>query len=609
MNQGRNVKDQEEMPANLVIPPAIEEVILSFEQAETPFAVHDVHQALVKARQELQNPTEAENFGTWAEILAFTLVGSRTEASPWGTFFAPLGSGTHTDGTPVYFPDIADANAEVIHHWTDRAKGMKCPVLRARYADLVWDMGPVIAGGRRDPEMARSAVDAYLASVPSPVLPKLRDRFKAAIRALDLACLIRDEKRTASARELLMGLHREAVDAKKGCLWLAYDRLIQDKNAGVTVGERQELVDSMEDLVLHFGDTTSPKNFNPHAVQDTATRLVQHHTRLRQYDDARRLHAVVARSFEHFAALGDAMLASSVLQTAVNAYRDAGMPEDSKRARVLMQERIGQAREQMASVTTEIKISREDMDKFCAAIVVDDLGATFAHLAAEFLPNRKELEDQVRKTMEEAPLMALIPQDIMADDYVAAKVGSVEDDPLGRLLQQTTMNFGLSDIWLEQTLNRMFETHNVVPEHFSGWANRLGIFEDVTFLTEGVRAWFAGDLVKALHVLVPQAESGLRGIVGQLGKPVTKAHPAVAGASVALTMGDILYSDELTEALGPDLTLFFLALYADPRGKNLRNQVAHGLIKPDEVSEHLVRLLIQTLLVFGVWKELAEKRR
>ena len=249
------------------------------------------------------------------------------------------------------------------------------------------------------------------------------------------------------------------------------------------------------------------------------------------------------------------------------------------------------------------------MDKFCAAIVVDDLGATFAHLAAEFLPNRKELEDQVRKTMEEAPLMALIPQDIMADDHVAAKVGSVEDDPLGRLLQQTTMNFGLSDIWLEQTLNRMFETHNVVPEHFSGWANRLGIFEDVTFLVEGVRAWFAGDLVKALHVLVPQAESGLRGIVGQLGKPVTKAHPAVAGASVALTMGDILYSDELTEALGPDLTLFFLALYADPRGKNLRNQVAHGLIKPDEVSEHLVRLLIQTLLVFGVWKELAEKRR
>ena len=74
-------------------------------------------------------------------------------------------------------------------------------------------------------------------------------------------------------------------------------------------------------------------------------------------------------------------------------------------------------------------------------------------------------------------------------------------------------------------------------------------------------------------------------------------------------MGDILYSGELTDALGPDLTLYFLALYADPRGMNLRNRVAHGLIKPEVIDGHVVRLLIHTLLVFGVWKELAENRR
>ena len=255
------------MPANLVIPPAIEEVIQSFEQAKTPFTVHDVHQALAKARQELQNPTEAENFGAGTEILAFALVGSRTDASPWGTFFAPLASGSDRDGKPFYSPDIAYANADVIAQWTDRANSIKHPVLRARYADLVWEMGPVIAGGRRDPEMARLAIDEYLASVPSPVLPKLNDRFGAAFRALDLACLILDQERTASAREHLMKFHREAVEAKMGLWWLAYDRLIQDKNAGVTDGQRQELVNSMEELVLHFGDKSNPEKFNPPAVR------------------------------------------------------------------------------------------------------------------------------------------------------------------------------------------------------------------------------------------------------------------------------------------------------------------------------------------------------
>ena len=34
--------------------------------------------------------------------------------------------------------------------------------------------------------------------------------------------------------------------------------------------------------------------------------------------------------------------------------------------------------------------------------------------------------------------------------------------------------------------------------------------------------------------------------------------------------------------------------------------MAHGLIKHHQITEHLVRLLIHALLVFGVWKELAK---
>ena len=303
------------------------------------------------------------------------------------------------------------------------------------------------------------------------------------------------------------------------------------------------------------------------------------------------------------------MLASSVLQTAVNAYRDAGMSEDSKRVRVLMQKRVEQAREEIVPITTEYQISRKDVEEFCTGVVVPDLGSTFVRLAAEFLPNRKQLEEEVRRTMQSAPLQAMMPQEIVTHDHVVAKIGSIEDDPFGRLLRQATMSFSFSNLWLGRAFESLFATHEVVPDHFVTWANRLAIFEDMTFLLEGIRAWYEGDLTKALHVLVPQAECGLRGVVRQIGKPVTKAHPAVDGASVALTMGDILYSDELKDALGPDLTLYFLALYADPRGMNLRNEVVHGLIEPDNVSEHMIRLLVHTFLVLGVWRELAENRR
>jgi lysyl-tRNA synthetase class 1 len=205
--------------------------------------------------------------------------------------------------------------------------------------------------------------------------------------------------------------------------------------------------------------------------------------------------------------------------------------------------------------------------------------------------------------------LAHLPQTVMADDHIAAKVGSVENDPYGRLLQRTSASFALSGIWLQVALERAIEPQEAMPEHFVSWANRLDLFDDVTYLIEGVRAWYERDLAKAVHVLVPQIERGLRGIVAKLGKPVTKPHPGDAGVGVAIGMGDILYSDEIIQALGPDLTLYLLALYADPHGLNLRNRVAHGLIKLEAIDENLVRLLIHTLLVFGVWKELAERRR
>jgi lysyl-tRNA synthetase class 1 len=97
----------------------------------------------------------------------------------------------------------------------------------------------------------------------------------------------------------------------------------------------------------------------------------------------------------------------------------------------------------------------------------------------------------------------------------------------------------------------------------------------------------------------------LRAIAGQLGKPVTKAHPKVKGASVVINMGDILYDDAITSQLGDDLTLYFLSLYADPRGYNLRNKLAHGEFDIHSMSDHLSRLLVHTLLVLGAWKEFA----
>jgi lysyl-tRNA synthetase class 1 len=407
----------------LTVPASIEAVIQDFDRSACPFDVHAVGQALATARTALGQVGDAENIGAWSEVLAFTLAEGRSYGgpSPWGTYFCPFMSVKNAAGETVYQPDISKADGAVVDHWRERARSLANPALRARYADLVWDLGPKIAGSRREVEVARLSVDAYVAS--AHVLPEVLGKFTAVLRALDLAIVIQDGERVELSRAALLQLHREAVDEGHGLSWFAWDRLMTERNAGVTDAERDQLVADLERLVLLYGDT-SPERFNPHFLQHAAERLIRHYTRLCRGGHVRRLHEVIARAFEHHAGLSDAFLASAVLQTAVNSYREAGLAEESRRVRMLMEEKIRQAAGEMVPIETEIKIPKDAIEEFLEAVVLENLEQTFVRVAVEFLPKRSRLEAAVQKTSEDAPLMALTPMRIMADDHVAGMVGA-----------------------------------------------------------------------------------------------------------------------------------------------------------------------------------------
>jgi hypothetical protein len=105
------------------------------------------------------------------------------------------------------------------------------------------------------------------------------------------------------------------------------------------------------------------------------------------------------------------------------------------------------------------------MDAFLAQVVVDDLVTSFVRVTREFLLKRAQLEQQVQKTLKEAPLMAHITQMIMADNQVAAKIGSVREDPFGRLFHQAKLAFQFVRPWLAQAFRRLLEKHEVMPAY------------------------------------------------------------------------------------------------------------------------------------------------
>src|SRR5579885_3182972 len=99
------------MAQELIVPPAIEQIIQKFETSDKPFTELEVYQELCTARGALSDPSAAENLGAWSEVLAFGLIEGRTYVggSPWGTYFAPIGAATGADGRVQYFPDFSNS--------------------------------------------------------------------------------------------------------------------------------------------------------------------------------------------------------------------------------------------------------------------------------------------------------------------------------------------------------------------------------------------------------------------------------------------------------------------------------------------------------------------
>ena len=592
------------------IPVEFENIIADVEKRQDPLPSHYLHTELIRARTALGKDLDVDlNAGAFAELVAWTLTTEAWRLEPWHSYFGPFGSWVSIDGKNVFTPAVDQVDDAIFQHWASRVGQFRHPGLQARYADLCWELARTVGNVKPDFRHAIAAVDAYLEGMSSGLITEFHEQIASASRALDIARQVRDSDRSEAAIVILLQLHDAAVAAREGWWWKTYDRLIADKV--LTDDRRAHLAQSLEGLAAEYGDTANPERFDPFRLEDVSKRLQAYYYRVGSRADVVRLQETVGKAFEHTAGLGDNLRASSMLQSAENAYLDAGKQEDAKRTRIARIKAIEASREEMQSFETTQTITKEEMETFLSTVVTDNPLRTFARIANQFVPEVAQIEAMIKKGGEdgEGSIMDLIPIAIMAKDHQAAMLGGVEDDLDGRVIYHAQQNVQWTSPYLHCALQSAIEKHELNPYAVTGFAERSGLFEDSSFLLEGVGAWFAHDHMKAIHVLVPQVERALRTITGKLGEPVTRKHPTMLDREIAIGMGEIFANNVVKETLDVDLTLYFKLIYSDPRGLNLRNSIAHGTIERGMINSVISNILIHSLLVLGLWDQLAEHRK
>ena len=199
----------------------------------------------------------------------------------------------------------------------------------------------------------------------------------------------------------------------------------------------------------------------------------------------------------------------------------------------------------------------------------------------------------------QSPIFAHIPFVITGrDGLTAATIGSVKDDLEGRVVHRAAQVISQQGPWLNLAWRKIQAKHGADLESLLGWLAESLCFppERLPFVREGIAAWLAGDAVKAVHVLVPQVESGLRDLLAGLGGVVTK--PNRHGGSQKISLREVLEDERFTKV--PDAIRFHLqALYQDSRGMNVRNELAHGVLSFEVLGIGLATIVVHSIVLIG----------
>jgi lysyl-tRNA synthetase class 1 len=580
------------------IPETIEAVIDEFDRNKEPLSTHSVQAALSGARTKLEHKIAISD--AWADLVAFTLAAEQEDRPPWNTYLGPMGTGTDRDGNEVYFPDIQQLTPEIVGHWEHRADALTHPVMKARYADLVWDLSKRAANRRPDVRFARIAIDSYIASVADGRNAETHDDVEALKRALQLATSLRDDERTGIVKDMMIAKFH--VEAEKNGRWEdIYDSLATNRKCRLSADEKGDMVARLETLLAAF---TEQATLNPHGAQSVASRLFQVYSAVEDFDSVKRVALDVSEVFERIAGGGSRMQAMAWLQTASEFARRAGDEERYNRLRVERAAAIRDSASEMATFSHTETIKKSDVEDFVNILIGEkNWQQSLFNIAARFIVPKQELRHRATEGKEKYPLMSMIPMSLIADDHVAAQVGGDDED--GALYRYADYARQSNRLFLSEALDAAVERHKLSPEEVAAFVQRTGLFSNFHLVISGIKAWIDGDYVKCLFVLVPQIEDAFRCLARGLGEPVTKEKRGQKGWEVSANLGDLLSMEKVKAEVGEDIHFWIRAIFADARGMNLRNLVAHGLASREAASYYNCDLIIHSMLMLGAYKDVA----
>lgn len=579
------------------------EILNRYDASTEPFSEVQLADALRKATKLRRPATTEERQIMLAEEFAFAVTPNYPDAgSGWGTYYGPLMTCQRKDGGTLEWPSIHELSEETVSYWKRRVEESRHPLLKARYADLVWEVSKSVTGHPAEIRFAWETIESTVRAVSILAFKEPVQAIERLVRALSVALAIGNDQRTKLVRDAMIQYEdRIAKDDRPGLWGFCFDHLVENKKVPLEEEQRSKIIRDLEARLKRLSTPHGDGSPNPHAVEGAAMRLATYYSRMNDTPGVRRVLCMYRDAYVAVAKAASPLVAHLWLKNVFGVLLQHGLTEDALEVERLLRDYGQRSADEMGTVSAEVRIPNDEIDRFVRAMTEGSFRDSFVRIAEHFLPDPDETKGQVLEMAKKAPLQALISRTVVdADGRPIATIGAVSEDLDGRVVHQMGENISISSYFLRAVLRSLEDRGDLTVDSVTEVLSECPLFgtQGLALIRRGLQAYFEGDQLVAVHLLIPQIEAAVRSLLLAVGGRTYQL--GRMGELRLRTLDAILRDPVVEEVLTERGCAYLRMLLTDPRGWNLRNNVMHGLLAADQFSHAMSDRLLHVLALLSL---------
>lgn len=551
--------------------------------------------------------SEEQERDTYAfEQLAFRLQPQHGE-NPWGNYhYGPQFTFRAANGSPVYSPAFAEVTKEAVEYWNDRISECNNPLLKLRYATLVWDFQPSICHKQNNGNLYNIIVDAALDVCNG-------DYFKHPVLTVNMlewlfAFTRNREDSFAKVKTAYADFEKRhsADDAIR--YWASRFQIMLDNKKCFSEEEKEKLVAEHEARLSRLANPGEDLPLNPWTVKAQACLLADYYTSKTEKEEVKRVLAVMEKSFHDYKGAMAEMQYAGILENIQHLYRHYNLDSEAKRMMVDVQNAYQEALAEMQPQKFEFEIPEEvkkQADLMFGKGAERDQ-ARWDNFTLYFIPLKNEEEKSLKELAQKFPFRYMMGSHFLdAKGRPMAEVGSLESDFDGNLALHVVENMNLKFHFLSMAILEMLDCEAISVDKIMN--NRIipcPIFEEDRYdiIREALQCFMDEKYVLFSHLIIPQLENAICNLVEMSGMSALKISRKGKGYQLK-TLDDLLRMQPVIDALTEDGAYYLRLVLTNQLGLNLRNLMCHGIATPQHFGYNAAAWLLHVLFMLSAIRE------